>query len=259
VTDMIGEVEGKDHVEGDDVSRTGSSRDPRPSTMRARRWLLASAAFLTVSTGALVVAIASPAAADDAICGQAATPEVGGDPTEALMNLTESGERNVASTVVNAVDAGPKFCSPVIQAQKSGAQAVVKGVFYELIAVKIPSGVSRIIAVTKDFWEKWSRDHDVKILPVVGPSDTVLAPVAWTGGVGLNLRTSPTPYSARIVPYSISDGTYMAIDCAVWGETVHSSRGTTNLWDRVQVNGVAGYVLDAYVDTGTNQPVRPIC
>src|SRR4051812_13102279 len=98
--------------------------------MRARRWLLATAAFLTISTGGLVVASASPAAADDAICGQAATPEVGGDPTEALMNLTDSGERNIASTIVNAIDAGPSVCPHVIQAQKSGAQAVVKGIFY---------------------------------------------------------------------------------------------------------------------------------
>jgi len=205
------------------------------------------------------VASASPAAADDAICGQAATPEVGGDPTEALMNLTDSGERNIASTIVNAIDAGPSVCPHVIQAQKSGAQAVVKGIFYELIAVRIPSGVSRILAVTKDVWEQWSHNRDGQILPVVGPADTVLAPVAWTGGVGLNLRTNPTPYSARAIPAPIPDGTYVAIDCAVWGATVYSSRGTANLWDRVHINGEVGYVLDAYVNTGTNQPVQRMC
>lgn len=70
----------------------------------------------------------------------------------------------------------------------------------------------------------------------------------------VNVRSGPgTTYS---VLRTVSDGTVIQIACTARGTSVTGPLGTTDLWDRMPDGG---YISDAFVDTGTSDPVAPPC
>lgn len=70
----------------------------------------------------------------------------------------------------------------------------------------------------------------------------------------VNVRSGPgTSYSVVRQAY---DGDVIQISCTARGSTVTGPLGTTDLWDRMPDGG---YISDAFVDTGTSDPVAPPC
>ena len=73
----------------------------------------------------------------------------------------------------------------------------------------------------------------------------------------LNLRAGPNGSTALIG--CIPQNTTIDIQCTAQGNAVTGPYGTETIWDRTTYNGVAGYVADAWVYTGTNSAVAPAC
>lgn len=73
----------------------------------------------------------------------------------------------------------------------------------------------------------------------------------------LNLRTSPATSASVLtcVPYNTS----VTIDCTATGTWITGPYGPTSLWDHIRYGGGSGFVTDAYVYTGTNNPVAGTC
>jgi hypothetical protein len=69
----------------------------------------------------------------------------------------------------------------------------------------------------------------------------------------LAIRTSTSVTSASIG--SVADGAIVAITCQKLGESVTGTFGTSALWDKIG----SGYVPDAFVATGSDQQVAPLC
>ena len=82
--------------------------------------------------------------------------------------------------------------------------------------------------------------------------------VGDTGGVGLNVRATPSTGGAAL--HNLDSGTQVSIDCQIRGDWVTNESGfSSNLWDSLPAYG--GYVADAYVDTGYDGPIPgvPTC
>ena len=99
----------------------------------------------------------------------------------------------------------------------------------------------------------------VSVVPVVGVASPAFA--AGTGKVlaspCLNPRTGPS--SAYGIIGCVPVNTSISIDCTVTGAAVSGPYGTTTLWDHTAYAGKSGYVSDAWVYTGTANPVAPTC
>ncbi|HEY5920038.1 MAG TPA: hypothetical protein VIV11_00145 [Kofleriaceae bacterium] len=74
-----------------------------------------------------------------------------------------------------------------------------------------------------------------------------------TSGAALTIRAAATRSSTAIG--SVSDGSYVTIKCQKYGESVTGTYGTTKLWDKIGT----GYISDAYVATGSDGRVAPLC
>lgn len=74
-----------------------------------------------------------------------------------------------------------------------------------------------------------------------------------TSGPSLTVRANATTSSAAIG--SIANGTHVTISCQKYGQSVTGTYGTTTLWSKVG----AGFVSDAYVYTGSDNRVAPLC
>lgn len=75
-----------------------------------------------------------------------------------------------------------------------------------------------------------------------------------TAGAPLIVRTKPTSDSAAVGRRC--DGARVSITCQAYGQRVSGTYGTSTIWDRL---GSGGYVSDAYVRTGSDGPVAPLC
>jgi cell wall-associated NlpC family hydrolase len=73
-------------------------------------------------------------------------------------------------------------------------------------------------------------------------------------GPALTVRQEPTAASAAIG--SRADGTRVTITCQTYGSSVTGTYGTSTVWDRLKAGG---YVSDAYVRTGSDGLVAPLC
>jgi murein DD-endopeptidase MepM/ murein hydrolase activator NlpD len=86
-------------------------------------------------------------------------------------------------------------------------------------------------------------------------SNSCVGPVGFvnTGGGSLNVRSGTNTGTTSIgsVPHN---GTVL-ITCQTYGQSISGTYGTSSLWDRVG----SGYVADAYINTGSNNPVAPLC
>jgi hypothetical protein len=74
-----------------------------------------------------------------------------------------------------------------------------------------------------------------------------------TSGAPLTIRASASTSSTALG--SISDGTYVTIKCQKYGQKVTGTYGTSTLWDKIGT----GFVADAYVATGSDGRVAPLC
>ena len=90
------------------------------------------------------------------------------------------------------------------------------------------------------------------------PASPALAAYAYgtvsTGGWSLNVRSGP--HTGATVVGSLADRSTVGLSCYVYGDTVSGPYNTTSLWYRVDGGG---YVTDAYILTGSNDPVTPAC
>lgn len=77
--------------------------------------------------------------------------------------------------------------------------------------------------------------------------------VVADGGT-LNVRTGPSTAKARTG--LAAHTARVPLLCHDRGQTVTGSRGTTNLWYRI---GAGNWVSDAYLNTGTGEPVAAAC
>jgi hypothetical protein len=73
----------------------------------------------------------------------------------------------------------------------------------------------------------------------------------------LNLNDSTYVYGKHLacIPYN----TTIAIQCTDAGDQVRGPYGVSYIWDKTTYQGKTGYVADAMVYTGTNNPVAPSC
>jgi hypothetical protein len=78
--------------------------------------------------------------------------------------------------------------------------------------------------------------------------------VVRTNGGPLTVRSGPGTGTAAVG----QAGNYanVVIECTATGTTVTGTYGTSNVWDRIGPNN---WVADAYVNTGSSDPVAPAC
>jgi hypothetical protein len=74
-----------------------------------------------------------------------------------------------------------------------------------------------------------------------------------TSGAPLTIRANASTSAAAIG--SVADGAYVTIRCQAYGKAVTGTYGTSTLWDKIGT----GYVADAYVATGSDGRVAPLC
>jgi murein DD-endopeptidase MepM/ murein hydrolase activator NlpD len=74
-----------------------------------------------------------------------------------------------------------------------------------------------------------------------------------TAGAALSVRSGPNTSNASIG--SVPDGGTLRITCYRRGTSVTGTYGTSDIWNKVG----AGFVADAYLYTGSDQPVVPAC
>jgi hypothetical protein len=74
-----------------------------------------------------------------------------------------------------------------------------------------------------------------------------------TAGAPLTIRSAASTSSSAIG--SVSDGAIVNIKCQKVGQSVSGTYGTSKLWDKIGT----GYVSDAYVATGSDGRVAPLC
>ena len=75
-----------------------------------------------------------------------------------------------------------------------------------------------------------------------------------SSGPSLTVRERPTSASAAIG--SRRDGARVTITCQTYGQLVDGRFGATRVWDRIVAGG---YLSDAYVRTGSDGLVAPLC
>lgn len=84
------------------------------------------------------------------------------------------------------------------------------------------------------------------------------AHVSGTGGIGLNVRSSPSSSASRVG--GLAEGQNVTIDCYGYGDTIAGYWYTGNLWQHI-TSPISGWVTDTYVYTGYNGPIpgEPQC
>lgn len=115
-------------------------------------------------------------------------------------------------------------------------------------------------------WEGWTTYNNGMYLDRMGEAQAAVDEAQGGGddvtGVvtteGYDLFVRDAPNTAGEIVGALADGTTVTISCQTEGEWVYSEVYDfwTNLWDQV---GPGEYVSDAYVDTGSNDPVAPAC
>jgi len=93
-------------------------------------------------------------------------------------------------------------------------------------------------------------------LTVVGLATAALAAAGTvnTAGAPLTVRSGPGTGYSNVG--SVKDGAAVTISCQARGTSVSGTYGTSNIWDKI---GTGRYVADAYVRTGSDGLVAPVC
>jgi hypothetical protein len=222
---------------------------------RASRFV-AGGLVVAVLASLIAVSSAARASADEVICGKRVQTEYSYD-LDGLQEMLKRGNQYNIDQIRRALSLGEDWCGPIGFVVDVLAEMVVSGTLMDVVKVEVPGGIDVVVTSATQLQDRLKRGDWPARLPDVGPSGSVfLAPVAWTGGIGLNLRPSP---ARTAVIGTVPEGATVSIQCSTRGETVSGPFGPTNLWDYVVYNGQAGYVSDGYVNTGTNDPVAPSC
>jgi putative amidase-like protein len=103
------------------------------------------------------------------------------------------------------------------------------------------------------------RAHKTQqLVPQANTTSIFYGTVTGTGGIGLNVRSSPSTSGARVA--GLPEGTRVAFDCYVYGQTIAGYYYTGALWQHT-VAPYTGFVTDTYLNTGVNGPVpgEPQC
>ncbi len=74
-----------------------------------------------------------------------------------------------------------------------------------------------------------------------------------TSGAALTIRASATSNAAATG--SVADGAFVTISCQKTGQSITGTYGTSTLWDKIS----GGFVADAYISTGSDGRVAPLC
>jgi hypothetical protein len=74
-----------------------------------------------------------------------------------------------------------------------------------------------------------------------------------TSGTALTIRASASTSAAAVG--SVADGAFITISCQQTGQSVSGTYGTSTLWDKIG----GGFVADAFVNTGSDGRVAPLC
>jgi hypothetical protein len=233
---------------------------PEGKFRKRKAWLTAAGIVGAAAAAISIIALPTPqASAATDFCGRQINEiSPGVDGIAALQELTAQGENQVIHNILRGTGLGPEWCGTAQFVMDVGAEVVVGGVEMHIFRVETPLGADILIAVGSQLAERLRGDQPAE-LPNVGPSGPqgVWAPVAWTGSDGVNIR--PRPDTTQPPIGGAPEGAALKIECATYGEMVTGGGGTSNLWDRVTYNGVTGYVTDTRVNTGTGQPIVPIC
>lgn len=114
---------------------------------------------------------------------------------------------------------------------------------------------------------KWGVAWDGNGVDVGASISGYVSPVGGSGPSGntgqviaspcLNLRLGMSNGTPSIG--CIPDGTTITVDCVLSGQSVTGPYGTENTWDHTSYNGQIGYVSDAWVYTGSNNPIAGSC
>jgi cell wall-associated NlpC family hydrolase len=87
-------------------------------------------------------------------------------------------------------------------------------------------------------------------------ADTATGVVNTKGDPGPRLTVRERPTSASAAVGSRADGARITIVCQTYGQSVTGTYGTSRVWDKV---ASGGFVSDAYVRTGSDDLVAPLC
>ena len=226
------------------------------------RLLVAGVAAVTVAVTALVGGIFMPqgmiggpqaAAAAEGNCGQPihnVNDLIGSDPALANKVMTDNEYNGMLGSVFGD---NHMLCG--------AGRAVIDTVAGTIVQVIVETGTGLkwewIATVGRLLTSQYGPDSGKPtVLPDVGPSGGYAAPVAWTGGIGLNLNRTPNERSAL---GTVPEGGAVTILCQEHGRFVNGGPTPSDLWDLVDYGGTVGWVADAYVNTGTPNQVAPTC
>ena len=82
---------------------------------------------------------------------------------------------------------------------------------------------------------------------------TLASGTVRTSGPALTVRAGASTNTAAVG--SVANGTHVTIYCQKYGQSITGTYGTTTLWSKIG----GGYVSDAYLYTGSDGRVAPLC
>ena len=215
--------------------------------------LAAAAASLAVPAHALPSARADTTTS---FCGQEVTNVDPSYDLAGLLQMTEQGNNQIVSAIVNGTGLGASWCGPVEWVTEVAAEVIADGALLEVVNIHTPTGVDIAVAAAKTAIDHAQQGQGATLPDVGGSGTTIWAPVAWASA-GINIRPEPDTSAPPIG--SVPDGASLLLQCSTYGESVTSAGGPTSVWDQVTYDGVTGYVADAFVNTGQLTPAVPSC
>ena len=253
-----------DHQQENTMASSGSSVPARRRTGSARARHTAASAVLLLVLLAAAAALAIPANALSAARADAATGFCGQEVTNVdpsydlagLLQMTEQGNNQIVSTIVNGTGLGAQWCGPAQWITQVAAEVVADGALLEVVNIHTPKGVDIAVAAAKTAIDQAQQGQGATLPDVGGSGAPVWAPVAWATA-GINIRPAPDTSAPPIG--SVPDGVPLLLQCSIYGQGVTSAGGTTSVWDQVTYDGVTGYVADAFINTGQLIPAVPSC
>jgi hypothetical protein len=122
-------------------------------------------------------------------------------------------------------------------------------------ALRVLTVVDGVYTVANFFGSMTSTDGSESTTSDGTSADWVAASVVDTeGGLWLNAGPGTDP------PFVVAEGTQVWLYCYVDGPYVDGPYGTTSIWNFTSTpSGHTGFMSDAYLATGSNDPVVPEC
>jgi hypothetical protein len=215
--------------------------------------------LLTAAATLPIPANASPTARADtatAFCGKEVANVDPSYDLAGLLQMTEQGNNQIVSAIVNGTGLGASWCGPVQRITQVAAEIVADGALLEVVNVHTPTGVDIAVAAAKAGIDQTQQAQGATLPNVGGTGTPIWASVAWATA-GIHVRSEPDKSAPPIE--TVPDGTPLLLQCSTDGQSVTSAGGTTSVWDQVTYNGVTGFVADAFINTGQLTPAVPSC